>query len=284
MRHTLLSLGAVLLCCAGAPVQSRTAAASRQTRATAPRESLPRANDADRRATRPLMQRAGGLYFGVSQGDDGECGWLLWIDGKSSHGKLYAPPEMLDLSQLEVFTGGRVIFRSGIAFGELVYSFEGRIHLNKILGTLQANRLKGPPRAGKNKFSLSFRRIAGDLTGRRERRGVSGVYSNVEYVEEGGDLIGTELVLIQRGRELEGILTKYEGAPNGSLPIRGAVTSGGKLRFTTRGDAGIEEYSGEVTMGKPVLTLRNSAVGKVVLPRRKDLHEMFSPGGRSGSQ
>ena len=56
----------------------------------------------------------------------------------------------------------------------------------------------------------------------------SRIYSNVEYNEEGGDLLGYELEPHLDGSQVTGVLRIYEGGCGSPVPVAGPLT-GGKI-------------------------------------------------------
>jgi len=75
--------------------------------------------------TLPLLQHLEGLYFGISEGQLGRRAWLLSINTKTGKGSLYMPPEILDLTDIVVRMDGGISFRSEVAFGDVIYAFNG---------------------------------------------------------------------------------------------------------------------------------------------------------------
>jgi hypothetical protein len=84
----------------------------------------------------------------------------------------------------------------------------------------------------------------------------SRIYSNVEYNEEGGDLLGYELELNLHGSRVTGVLRIYEGGCGSPAPVAGTL-SGGKISL--RGEDkfyGKVEISGRVSNDRVKATLR----------------------------
>jgi hypothetical protein len=84
----------------------------------------------------------------------------------------------------------------------------------------------------------------------------SRVYSNVEYNEEGGDLLGYELELHLDGSRVTGVLRIYEGGCGSPAPVAGTL-SGGKISL--RGEDkfyGKFEISGRMSNDLVKATLR----------------------------
>lgn len=78
------------------------------------------------------------------------------------------------------------------------------------------------------------------------QRGQHRIYSNVQYNQEGGDLLGTELELIVIGARVEGTLKIYQGRCPGPIQIVGSL-SGGKVEVSGQNDVyGKVEITGTV--------------------------------------
>lgn len=97
----------------------------------------------------------------------------------------------------------------------------------------------------------------------------TGLFSNLKYVEEGGDLVGMEVYLVQGATNLVAVVQCAGGAPTDPAVVR-VDASGGRIRFTLpqpRGDCGTE-FEGVVTDKG----LRGGFAGEVTqrwLPRKK---------------
>jgi hypothetical protein len=70
----------------------------------------------------------------------------------------------------------------------------------------------------------------------------SRIYSNVEYIEEAGDLLGYELEFHLDGSRVTGVLRIYEGGCGSPVPVGGTL-SGGKISL--RGE---DKFYGKVEM------------------------------------
>jgi hypothetical protein len=72
------------------------------------------------------------------------------------------------------------------------------------------------------------------------------IYSNVQYNQEGGDLLGTELESTVKGDRVEGTLKIYQGGCPGPIQIVGTL-SGGKVDASGQNDVyGKVEITGTV--------------------------------------
>jgi hypothetical protein len=68
---------------------------------------------------------------------------------------------------------------------------------------------------------------------------VEGVYSDVEYIEDAGDVVGTEIVVRRAGAELLASFQRAEGSPLMRHTVL-ATVNGLELRFTLPPDSGVQ--------------------------------------------
>jgi hypothetical protein len=90
----------------------------------------------------------------------------------------------------------------------------------------------------------------------------SRIYSNVEYNEEGGDLLGYELELHLDGSRATGVLRIYEGGCGSPAPVAGTLTGG---KISLRGEDkfyGKVEISGRMANELVEATLRMEKAAK----------------------
>jgi hypothetical protein len=90
----------------------------------------------------------------------------------------------------------------------------------------------------------------------------SRIYSNVEYNEEGGDLLGYELELHLDGSRVTGVLRIYEGGCGSPAPVTGTVSAG---TISLRGEDkfyGKIEISGRMSNGLVDATLHMEKAAK----------------------
>ena len=90
----------------------------------------------------------------------------------------------------------------------------------------------------------------------------SRIYSNVEYNEEGGDLLGYELEIQVDGSRVTGILRIYEGGCGTPAPVAGTLSRG---KISLRGDDkfyGNVELSGTMSNDLVKATLRMEKAAK----------------------
>jgi hypothetical protein len=87
------------------------------------------------------------------------------------------------------------------------------------------------------------------------------IYSNVEYNEEGGDLLGYELQIQLDGSRVSGFLRIYEGGCGNSAPVAGTLSAG---KISLHGEDkfyGKVEISGTMSndLVKATLRMENAA-------------------------
>jgi hypothetical protein len=70
---------------------------------------------------------------------------------------------------------------------------------------------------------------------------IEGVYSDLHYVAEAGDLLGTELKITKDGTSYKGFLQIAEGAPSRVMPVNIEV-QGSEIRFSVAEDT---DYAGK---------------------------------------
>jgi hypothetical protein len=74
------------------------------------------------------------------------------------------------------------------------------------------------------------------FAGAKAQSGEHRIYSNVEYNEEGGDLLGTELDLTINDGRVDGFLKIYQGGCAVPVHFTGSL-SGNKVHVSGQGDA-----------------------------------------------
>ena len=222
-------------------------------------------------------QRWNGFYFGSSSGELGSRAWFLLLDFGTHRGKLHMPPGNLELTHLEISQVGRITFRSAKDIGDLIYQFEGHLQPNGIVG--QFNLIRATPQ-GEKAFAMApvvVEKLEFPSNSRLSRN-VTGVYSNVEYNSEGGDLTGEELILFWNGKKLTAVFTSYEGDMTPYATEDVALT-GTNIEFRVLMQSGEERYQGVFSRGR--LKLRRTDVNvdpeasQMVLFKRKEIKDIF---------
>lgn len=175
------------------------------------------------RASEPLA--ANRLYVGISLDRQG---WLLRLDFEAGDGVMYAPEGATELCGLRVDATGNVEFGSPTVAG-LEFRFRGRRVNSQITGHLEWTRAGTGAVVESGQMTMRPLGIAPGAASRATT--LDGVYSNIEYSEAGGDLLGRELVLIPDGDSTLAVLWEYEGAPQFAYPPARALITGDTVRF-----------------------------------------------------
>ncbi len=92
--------------------------------------------------------------------------------------------------------------------------------------------------------------------GMRAQQDETSIYSNVEYNQEGGDLLGVELRVTTNGASIEGQLKIYEGGCAAPVSVSGSLT-GTRMDLSGKSD----EYGKIELTG----TLRDATVAGILL-------------------
>jgi hypothetical protein len=181
-----------------------------------------------------------GWYFGYSEVPAGRIAWFLQLDSRVASGKIYLPPQVLNVRNLVITRDGKVRFQ---------------------FGDNDQARFDGDLNAGiTGKFFYSNGRSFETHLTRVEEKWLTqecavfgGLYSNVRFVEEAGDLIGTELLLIPQADGLGGILTLYEGVPGNIYALTNVQMKDHTIAFAIVTSRGIENFAGELSSDNIVI-------------------------------
>ena len=208
-----------------------------------------------------------GIYYGTSEGDSGRRAWLLKIENDDS--VLYSPPANLTIRQITRGPKGEITFETERAIGDLYYKFVGRIVEERFEGVFESTNSRTSTKA-----STTLRRLDRSLLKKGEN---SGLFSNVEYVEQGGDLVGSELIVIPFLDNLTGIYTSYE---NEMTPYATKIEQNGdKISFHLQTGEGIERFDGKLSRNEVRLDYSAAdgtrEVEQIVMPKKKDLIDLF---------
>lgn len=182
-----------------------------------------------------------GIYYGTSRVPLANHAWLVRIGTRDAPGVLYARPGNLKLMFLSVDSTGHVKFRTDPASGGVVVSFTGTGTSPTVVGGMISlagprDRVAAPGYASRVQGPVELKRIAlvADSASGSFR---NGVYSNIEYNEESGDLTGVELVLI---RLQSGPIVMFTSSSEGLDTRAGSdmAITGDSLRFMVRSSDG----------------------------------------------
>jgi hypothetical protein len=162
-----------------------------------------------------------GVWYGVTDDGVSQRAWVLSLELAPMRGFFYSALSGAELCDVRVETTGRITWNTGSAFGRVMYAFDGRHSADGLRGMLRRTSSRGDT-------------VSADLALRRVQASAqvlpSGVYSSMRYSEDSGDLLGTDLLLLEAD-SLIGALTIAEGAPGEPQPLLDARRDGDTLRF-----------------------------------------------------
>lgn len=97
------------------------------------------------------------------------------------------PPNNLELSHVEASPTGQLTFRSEVGLGDVTYSFDGQVISNSINGTFHIGRARPSVNDKIATGPVTLRKVDTQSLSQGRTANIGGLYSNVEYNEEGGD-------------------------------------------------------------------------------------------------
>lgn len=101
------------------------------------------------------------------------------------------------------------------------------------------------------------------------------IYSDVRYIEEAGDLVGSELELDFRGEQVQGFLRFYEGGCGTNVTVGGTLLHD-HIRLSGQSEYGKIEIAGHIEPGKFNGTLIQTKQGDSRQEKLK-LHRISNP-------
>jgi hypothetical protein len=229
----------------------------------------------ERRAADPLARTAG-RYFGIAHTEDGNVVEFLRLEADGS-GAIYDGAGWGEICQWKADSSGRVSFRSAPHYG-IVFSFDGSATNDTLRGRIVILENGSRPRWNE---LVTFQRL--DSTDRTLQLlgGAGGLYSDVSYIEDAGDLVGTKVFIGTARDSLKIAVQFFQGEP-------GQVRSPGKLshtpdtvrfRFGEPGDDGADYTLAFAQRAVELWTAdykRDTAVGSdKLLPRTKSTAEFY---------
>jgi len=209
--------------------------------------------------------RINGLYHGYSDVSAGRIHWLLQLDSQTGDGRLYLPPQILVVHHFSINPSGAVALELEDE-GNVVGRFDGYSRTSGITGEFKYKDGR--------EFKTQLTKINERLI-EAESSVLAGLYSNVRYVAEGGDLIGAELLLIPEQDHLGGSLTLYEGVPGNIYALDGQKLANGSVRFTIRTHNGPRTFIGQVSDDVITISDEKSPNETFLLPKRRSLRDCF---------
>lgn len=218
--------------------------------------------DSVRASTRDIV----GFYFGYSDVQAGRIGWFVQLDSRTASGKIYLPPQVLPVRNLIVTQDGKISFQFE---DNNQVRFDGHIDA-EITGEFSYSNGRS--------FETHLSRIDEKwLTDKYA--GFAGLYSNVRFVAEAGDLVGEELLLFPQSDGLGGILTTYEGVPGNISALTNVQTSNGAITFEVVTNEDVQKLTGQLLADKVVIKKlgnNNPQPEPITLPKRKNLKDSLS--------
>jgi hypothetical protein len=210
-----------------------------------------------------------GFYYGLTKTEVGNVHWFLELDSNATVGKLYLPPSILSVSRIAIDPAGNTTFQIEDN-SRTVATFNGQL----------TKDIKGKfVYVDGRQFETELTRID-EKWFSREEAVHAGLYSNVKYVEEAGDLVGAELLLIPKESGLGGSLTIYEGVPGVAYALSDIQIVGRHISFEIVTSGGKRKYSGQ--LGPRELSIErlntDEIVSKFRLPKRHDVSDTFEAG------
>jgi hypothetical protein len=153
------------------------------------------------------------------------------------------PPNNLNISYLQIDSTGHLSFHSDVGVGGVAYSFDGQVNTNELRGIIHTTRDQPSSNEEISNCEVLLRKVDVQFLNESQMSNISGLYSNVEYSAEGGDLVGDELILLPTNGELTGIYTSYENEMIPYLALN-ITQSGEQIRFKVNTGSGEESFHG----------------------------------------
>jgi hypothetical protein len=207
------------------------------------------------------------FYFGVSNSESGRLAWV--IDLGPEGGTLYMPPDNLHIERPSVSDKGNLIFETEKGLGGIIYKFSGQFEKGKIVGEFTYYGFNSVP----ERAPVSLEKIPKQNT----QSNIEGLYSNVKFVKETGDLIGEAVVLIPSEHGIVGVFTSYD---NEMVPFAFYPKEIGKqVEFDIETENRTQSFKGFLSTKEMRIRRSDSGVDKrtglTVLPKKKELSDFL---------
>lgn len=193
------------------------------------------------RIVESLSALDGGVYLGRSEEKNACLAWLVCLNPIAQKGRLYLPPEVLDLS-IATGVNGTILLRSSKAFGDVVYIFELNRLKQSIVGTV-SREIGSRSIRQIGKAEIIFEPIQLEEEALTQLSPPYGIYTNRQYHESSGDMAGAELIILRSPNRIFGLLTVFMGVPVGPYYIEQADMARSQITFTIRTIEGRENFS-----------------------------------------
>jgi len=243
-----------------ASAMSLTSACGR-SEAREPDRVAPTTNQTESAPTSPDVR---GLYLGVS----GDEAWFIYMEPGSAASTMWRPRQALALCDVKTDTGGAVTFRSA-AGADYPFQFAGRLSHDTLVGTIATVE----PRTGavRDSWSIAPRRVLARFV-TEAPNSVSGLYTSFD---EGSDISGREIVLLDLAGHVVGFAQDWEGGPTTVWAITGNRV-GDTLHLTWRSVDGF--FVNTLLIRGDTLT---GNYGSYRMPRRSSIPELFGAQNRA---
>lgn len=162
----------------------------------------------------PAESGVRGVYLGLGIREP----WFIYLEPGSSASGMYQPYRSVAVCDVRTDPSGTLTFRSAKTRDGTAYQFVGRLSHDSLTGT--AIRVGTRTGAVVESTSIALRRVpARFLTGLADS--LSGDYNQMEQNEQGGDISGTEVVLVDLVNRVVGFAQDYDGGPTTVWEITG---------------------------------------------------------------
>jgi len=222
----------------------------------------------------------GNLYLGHYDNAGYEIGLLVCLDSESKIGTTFLPPSMERLSDVRWTADGLVNFTSASPARPIHFSFDGKATGSAIEGTIKLNNT-GTKEIRETHAKLSLLEKPWLKTSGSQR------YSNAEYNEDAGDLVGADLILLSENEGSTGVMSFYVGywGEPGHVPLfvsNVRKSRDGNFAFSLSFEAKSKEYVAKRTPSGLIIAPSHletwEVVRKITLKRNQRLiPDLFPP-------
>lgn len=204
------------------------------------------------------------LFLISSETQQTDRGWLLCIDTSSRAGWLYSPPLTVPMEEMTISGSGEIALKTKLLQSGSYFLVRGKLSSHKLDGVLMVEPTKENPEGGK--FNVHGDEIE-ELAASAGQLPV-GRYSNVRFVEDSGDLVGSEMLVFPVNGKLVALVTFYDGywGEPVFVPLMGKVAKlgrGSSFEIELRFDGREAKYSARLDIDAIIIrrTDMPSAVG-----------------------
>jgi hypothetical protein len=136
----------------------------------------------------------------------GETMLLFCSDANGNIRSLFVPPQFINVHAQENPSNNELTFNSDLFADDRFYSFKGHSSGRDIVGRLELSTKNGSTIL---KTPVTIKKLRNLLdTTNREPKLMH--YSNAEFIQESGDVIGAEIWIVSTGKEMTGFVVFYE--------------------------------------------------------------------------